>query len=103
MTQFRVNILSIDVHEYNTEGQGKYVVTKGGYTLGTYDTLEEAQEGIQEYFGLGLSDDAFSDEFTWATLVENELGYEDPEGGFIADYCMVIDKIERVTFEDEAA
>jgi hypothetical protein len=103
MTQFRVNILSIDVHEYNTEGEGKHVATHQGYTLGYYDTLEAAQEGVQEYFGRGLSEDAFSDEFTWATIVENELGYEDPEGGYLADYCMVIDKIERVTFEDKAA
>lgn len=102
MTQFRVSILEINVHEY-TDGQGKHVATHPGYTLGDYATLEAAKEGIQEYFGRNLDDEAFSDEFTWATVVEDQEGNEDPNGAFLADYCMVIDKIERVLFEEEAA
>ena len=102
MTRYIVNVIDQTVHRWGEDGQGDYVCSKGGFEVGTRPTLDAAKAAINEYFGYELHSDDYQDDYISATLIEDENAYADPDGGYIVDYVLCIDKIERVHFTEAA-
>tara|TARA_S200002703_G_scaffold1160_1_gene1962 strand:+ start:1023 stop:1334 length:312 start_codon:yes stop_codon:yes gene_type:complete len=99
-TRYNIEVTMIDVHEWDEEGQGKYVCSKGGYTIGTEPTLEKARQHINEYFGYEIDDDCIDGDRIMANQIENADGYQDDNGTYIADYDIRIDRVETITFNE---
>ena len=97
-TKYEIVVTDITVHEWDDEGQGEYVCSKGGYTIGTEPTLEEARKHINEYFGYEIDDDDIDGDRIMANQIENADGYQDNSGSYIADYSLRINRIEPVAF-----
>lgn len=95
---YRIEVTMIDVHEWGAEGQGEYVCSKGGYTIGTEPTLEKARQHINEYFGYEIDDDSIDGDRIMANQIEDADGYQDDKGAYIADYSLRIDCVETVVF-----
>jgi len=99
MTKYQVEVVDQTVHKWNNHhGQGDYVCSKGGFEIGTYPTLNEAKKAINDYFGYALDSDAYEYDYIRASQIENDHAYPDPKGGFIVDYALCINKIDRVVF-----
>ena len=101
MTQYKLNVVDITVHRWGSEGQGEHICNKGGFEVGTYPTLDEAKAGASSFFGYTLSEDDYRGDFITGNIIEDVNAYADPDGDYIADYIMCIDKIERVRFNDD--
>jgi hypothetical protein len=104
MSTYRISVVDIMVHEWNDEeGQGDFVCSKGGFEIDTTGSIEQAKEGINNYFGYELEPDAYGEDgYISATQLEDEYGYKKPKTGkFICDYTLCIEKIDRVTFNNE--
>ena len=94
-----VEIIAIDVHKWGKEGQGEYVCSKEGYQLGSYKTINQAKENIEDYFGVNDFDlFVVEDGFYSINLIEDESGYESETGNYIVDYSIIINKVttERI-------
>jgi hypothetical protein len=100
MSSYQVNVIDQTVHRWIEDGRGDYVCAKGGFEIGTYPTLDEAKKAIDEYFGYELQPDDYQDAYISANRIEDEYGYEDPDGDYIVDYFLCIDKIDRVSFKE---
>ena len=104
MSSYQVNVIDQTVHRWSEDGQGdvdeEYVCAKGGFEVGTYPTLDDAMKAIDEYFGYELQPDDYQDAYISATRIEDENAYEDPDGDYIVDYVLCIDKIDRVSFNE---
>jgi hypothetical protein len=104
MSKYRIKVLDIVVHEWNDEeGQGDFVCAKGGFEVDTTGSLEAAKALINNYFGYELEPDAYDENgYISATQIEDKNGYQKPEtGNFICDYTLYIEKVDRVTFNNE--
>lgn len=102
MTRYIVNVVDQTVHRWGKDGQGDYVCTKGGFEIGTYPTLDAAKAAIDEYFGYELQPDDYQDDYISANQIEDENAYADPDGGYIVDYVLCIDKVDTVRFGEAA-
>ena len=100
MTRYTLNVVDITVHRWGPEGQGDHVCNKGGFTVDTYPTLDAAKAGANEFFGYELEEDSYQDDYIMGTIIEDVDAYADPDGDYIADYVMCIDKVERVNFHN---
>tara|TARA_R110000796_G_scaffold69829_1_gene158965 strand:+ start:300 stop:605 length:306 start_codon:yes stop_codon:yes gene_type:complete len=97
--EFIVEIIAMDVHKWGKDGQGEYVCSKEGYQLGSYKTLKQAKENLEDYFRVNNSDlFVIGDGFYSANLIEDESGYESKTGNYIVDYSIIINKVttERI-------
>ena len=100
MTKYQVEVVNQTVHQWNNDhGQGDYVCSKGGFEIGTYPTLDEAKKAINDYFGYELDSDAYEDDHIMATQIENYQAHRDPNGGFMVDYYLCVNKIDKVVFK----
>ena len=100
MCKYRVLVVDQTVHRWGEDGQGDYVCTKGGYHVGDYPTLDAAKSAIDDHFGYALGPDHYQDDYISATLIEDKYAYADPDGGYIVDYTLCIERVERVSFLD---
>ena len=94
-----VEIIAMDVHKWGKDGQGEYVCSKEGYQLGSYKTLKQAKENLEDYFGAnGFDLFATGDGFYSTNLIEDESGHESETGNYIVDYSIIINKVttERI-------
>lgn len=91
---YTADVLYITVHEWGDDGMGDYVMDKGGYRIGQFNTIEAALTEIKENFG---SYELQEDGYIGACLIEDEEAFADPNGKFIADYHIVINRVERVS------
>ena len=98
MSKYQVNVIDQIVHRWGEDGQGDCVCSKGGFEIGTYPTLDAAKTAINEYFGYELDSDAYHDDYITASQIEDENAYADPDGGYLVDYFLCINKIDRVQF-----
>ena len=98
MTTYQVNAIDQTVHRWGEDGQGDYVCSKGGFEIGTYPTLDAAKAAIDEHFGYELHPDDYQDDYISATQIEDADAYADPNGDYIVDYILCVDKIDRVSF-----
>jgi hypothetical protein len=92
----------ITVHSWTDElGQGEHLLNKGGYRIGEFPTLQAALAEVSEQFGeYEISEDGFLQ----ASLIEDVDAYTDPKGDYMADYDIIIERVERVNAEElEAA
>lgn len=97
-TYYVARVLDMTVHMWTDEGQGDHFCNKGGYTLGRYDTLDEAKQGINDHFEHEVtSEDYTEDGYIQTSQIEDANAYRDPDGDFIVDYYMCIDRVTRVT------
>jgi hypothetical protein len=103
MSTYRVKVLDIMVHQWSgEEGQGDFVCGKGGYELVTTGSIEQAKEVINNYFGYGLEPEAYGEDgYIFVTQLEDKYAHADPDGDYIADYTLCIEKADRVTFNNE--
>ena len=102
MGNYSVNVVDQTVHRWGEDGKGDYVCSKGGFHIGTYPTLDAAKKAINDYFSYELDSDAYQDEYISATQIEDADAYADPNGDYIVDYVLCIDKVERVLFGEAA-
>lgn len=100
MARYNLEVVDIHVHRWGPEGQGEYVCTKGGFTVGGYPTLDEAKAGASEFLGYTLDEDDYYGDHITGNILEDVDAYADPDGDYIANYTMRIDKIDRVRFND---
>lgn len=104
MSRYQVDVIDQTVYRWGDDGQGdvdeEYVCTKGGFEVGTYQTLDDAKKAIDEYFGYELESDAYQDDYITTTLIEDENAYADPDGDYTVYYVLCIDKIDRVSFNE---
>jgi hypothetical protein len=98
---YTARVLGITVHEWGEEGQGALVCNKGGYRIGEFPTLQAALFEVRDQF-----EDYVVNEngFVQTSLIEDADSYPDPKGDYIADYDIIIERVERVGAEElEAA
>lgn len=97
---YTARVLGITVHEWGEEGQGEHVCNKSGYRIGSFPTLQAALAELRDQFeDYGLCEDGFIQ----ASLIEDADAYPDPKGDYIADYDIIIERVERVNAEELAA
>ena len=103
MSTYRISVVDIMVHEWNDEeGQGDFVCSKGGFEIDTTGSIEQAKEGINNYFGYELEPDAYGEDgYIFVTQLEDKNAHADPDGDYIVDYTLCIEKADRVTFNNE--
>ena len=88
----------ITVHEWDNEnGQGEHVCNKGGYRIGNFPTLQAALAEVRDQF-----EDYEVNEhgFIQTSMIEDADAYPDPNGGYIADYDIIIERVEYVNAEE---
>jgi hypothetical protein len=102
MTKYKVSVIDQTVHRWGEDGEGEHVCNKGGFTLNTYPTLEAAKQGINEFFGYTIEPENYQEEYITGNIIEDVDANANPDGGYIVDYVMCIDKIDRVSFEEAA-
>lgn len=103
MSEYRIRVIDIMVHEWSDEeGQVDFVCSKGGFEIDTTGSIEQAKEVINNYFGHELESGAYGEDGYIRTYqLEDDRAYPDENGSYIADYTLCIEKINRVTFNNE--
>ena len=99
---YTARVVFITVHSWTDEfGQGEHVCNKGGYRIGNFPTLQAALAEVSDQFGdYEISEDGL----VQTSLIEDVDAYPDPKGDYIADYDIIIERVERVNAEElEAA
>jgi len=97
MPMYKARVLGITVHEWGDEGQGEHVCNKGGYSIGYFPTLKAALSEVRDQFE---EYELCEDGFIQASLIEDADAYPDPKGDYIADYDIVVERVERVGEEE---
>jgi hypothetical protein len=98
---YTARVLGITVHEWGEEGQGEHVCNKGGYRIGEFPTLQAALSEVSEQFG---EYEVNENGFVQVSLIEDADAYPEPKGDYIAEYDIIIERVERVGAEElEAA
>jgi len=99
---YTARVLGITVHSWTDElGQGDHLLNKGGYRIGNFPTLQDALAEAVEQFG---EYEVNEDGFIQVSVIEDADAYPDPKGDYIADYDIIIERVERVGAEElEAA
>jgi hypothetical protein len=92
----------ITVHSWADEfGQGEHVCNKGGYRIGEFPTLQTALAEVRDQFG---DYEVNENGLVQTSLIEDADAYPDPKGDYIADYDIIIERVDRVNVEElEAA
>ena len=98
VSKYQVDVLEQTVHRWGKDGQGDYVCSKGGFTFGVFPKLDDATQALNHYFGFELGSDAYQGEYISVNRIEDVDAYTDPDGDYIVDYVLCIDKIDRVSF-----
>jgi hypothetical protein len=102
--KFKAEMLEKMVHEWGKEGQGAYIQTMGGHTLGYFLTLAEAIKACADFIGYEgeIEKDYFYDGVLQLAVIENSEGYQDDNGAYISDYTFAIEKheISAITEQD---
>tara|TARA_R110002049_G_scaffold294149_1_gene480126 strand:- start:135 stop:536 length:402 start_codon:yes stop_codon:yes gene_type:complete len=113
---YKLHVIDVIVHTWSKEGQGEHVCNKGGFTIGSFDTIAKAKEELAEFFGYepDYEDYVCGGDLgktaimaNMFAIIENEDAYPDPSatcssvritinGGYIADYVVVIEKVSTV-------
>jgi len=95
---YRVKVISMDVHRWSNEtGQGDFVCSKSGFDMDTFHDLKQAKMFLNAYFDYVLTeDDIAEDGLIQASLIEDENGYADKDGGYIVDYLIEVIEQRRV-------
>ena len=98
---YTARVLGITVHEWGEEGQGERVCYKGGYRIGEFPTLQAALAEVSDQFGeYEISEDGL----VQTSMIEDADAQPDPKGDYIADYDIIVERVERVNAEElEAA
>ena len=100
--RYTVRVLMITVHSWTDEfGQGEHVCNKGGYRIGSFPTLQAALAEVSDQFGeYEISEDGL----VQTSMIEDADAQPDPKGDYIADYDIIVERVERVNAEElEAA
>ena len=100
---YRLRVLDVDVHEWGKDGEGDYVCTKGGYIIGEYPTKERVKLELNEYFGYELSAEDADANYIFASQIEDDDGYQNKRGKYIASYTLIVERIEPVSMFNEVA
>ena len=102
---YKVQVTHIDVHKWSNEtGQGDYVCSKGGFTIGYFDTISDAKAELADWFGDSEPDYAAYDgeEFLSVSIIENADAYQSDKGEYIADYTIGLQFLSRVIWREAA-
>ena len=95
---YKLRVIDITVHQWGEDGQGEHVCNKGGFTIGSFDTIAKAKAELAEFFGYEPDYEAYEGEdYVCGTIIENEDAYADPDGEYIADYVVTMDKVCTVS------
>ena len=98
---YTAQVVFITVHEWDTEhGQGEHVCNKGGYLIGEFPTIQAALAEVRDQFE---HYEVNEDGLVQTSLIEDADAYPDPKGDYIADYDIIIERVERVNAEELAA
>jgi len=95
---YQVRVIDIDVHEWSEDGEGDHVCSKQGFDIGKYDSLENAMNGVLEYFGYEITPNDCDGQYISASLIEDENACADENGKFIAHYTVVVERVQPVVF-----
>jgi hypothetical protein len=102
--KFKAEMLEKTVHEWGKEGQGAYIHSIGGHTLGYFLTLAEAIKACVDFIDYEgkIEKDYFEDGFLQLCVIENSEGYQDNNCAYISDYTFAIKKheISAITEQD---
>jgi hypothetical protein len=96
MALFKAYVADIMVHELDDQGMGDFVMFKDGYTIGIYETPQEAKRRICDFFD-GVE---FEGECAQASLIEDKDANPCENGAFIADYTIYVQRIENINLQD---
>ena len=95
---YKLRVIDIIVHKWGEDGQGEYVFSKGGFTIGSFDNIAKAKAELAEFFGYEPDYEAYeSKDYVCGCIIENEDAYADPDGEYIADYVVTMDKVCTVS------
>jgi len=97
---YKLRVIDITVHKWggDSEGEGDHVCNKGGFTIGSFDTIAKAKAELADFFGYEPDYEAYeSEDYVCGGIIENEDAYADPNGEYIADYVVVLDKVCAVS------
>ena len=98
---YRIECIAIDVHKWDKHGQGEYIISKGGYIIrDDIDTIEQARGELNDYFGFEIDNDYIDGDLISVNQIEDENGYRDDNGQYIADYMVKIFEQRSVIFND---
>ena len=100
MSYYKLHVIDITVYKWggDSEGEGDRVCNKGGFTIGYFDTIAKAKDQLAEFFGYEPDYEAYKGEdYVCGSIVENEDAYADPDGEYIADYVVALDKVCAVS------
>ena len=102
---YKVQVTHIDVHKWSNEtGQGDYVCSKCGFTIGYFDTISDAKAKLADWFG-GIEPDYAAydgEEFLCFSRIEDVDAYESDNGEYIADYTIGLQFLSRVLWREAA-
>ena len=96
MALYKAYVSDGTVHTWDSDGEGDFVMLKHGFTIGIYETPQEATKRISDFFDSVV----FSDDRARGTSIEDESGDRCEDGTFIVDYTIYLQKIENVCFPD---
>tara|TARA_S200002703_G_scaffold38775_1_gene34009 strand:- start:364 stop:669 length:306 start_codon:yes stop_codon:yes gene_type:complete len=95
---YTARVVFITVHHWTDEfGQGEHACNKGGYRIGDFPTLQHALAEVSEQFG---KYEVNENGFVQVSLIEDADAQPDPKGDYIADYDIIIERVERVGAEE---
>jgi hypothetical protein len=98
---YKIECISIDVHKWGEYGEGEYITSKGGYIIREgIDTIEQARAELNDYFGFEVDDEYIDGDLISVNQIEDENGYRDDNGQYIADYMIKIFEQRPVVFND---
>lgn len=98
-TFYRIECIAIDVHKWDKNGQGEYIISKGGYTIrDNIQTIAQARSELNDYFGFEVDDNYIDGDLISVNQIEDENGYRDDKGQYIADYMIQIIEQRPVVF-----
>lgn len=102
MSEYRLRVANSEVYEWTQEGEGNYICSKEGFTIGHFKSVDDAKAELYEFFGTEPDYEAYEgDNFLTCDRFEDIEGYMCSEGEYLCTYTVVLEKILPISWSGE--
>ena len=99
MNKYKLRVAWSEVYEWTQEGEGNHICGKNGFTIGQFETVDDAKAELYEFFGTEPDYGAYQgDNFLTCDRIEDAEGYMCNDGKYLSIYTVVLEKISPVAW-----
>ena len=99
MREYKLRVANSEVYEWTSEGEGNHLCCHAGFTLGKYETVDDAKAELYAFFGQEPDYGAYEgDNFLTCDRLEDEDRNLDHDGKYLVIYTVVLEKVSAVAW-----